>query len=731
VYRRSFAGITKDIDGITRNSSKPDIGANEFTVRSRDAGIYQPERKLPVICGDSALNIYYEVINYGKNPIDTFAVGFEDLSNHKVYIDTVQLSLQPGELSTPQKFNKATLYTYSGGTHKYRLFTVLKGDTDRSNDTVTITQSFMPQLLPISGYNYERCDKGPLTIIEKGNKNQIFQWNSYDPATGQESLVSIGDTFKTNVTDTAKFYDLQTFIASYYSIGEKDTSQLKGFYYNQPEHMTLYVPGPSVIDTVTVYPQKSGSFVINLDNIYSKKVTVNVSHPGQAVKIPLNWNTVTGKVNLFIDSLTTNLFTGFAQKDYMSPDSMVVLPYSGIYEYPYLFDVRLIVKQCSGSMNIVVHKTVFNAAFLKDQGFSGRYNNGTFAAPDTICTGNKAIYDLNLSSYFINTEYGNTWTIDKVAATGSHGYQSKNFTLNTTQLPVIASFVPQTNEADSLYKLSLRIRRLSTGCDTTIERYIYVKKGITASFIAPTTACSGDSVKFMDKSSGAGTYYWNFSDNTSSTDQNPVHVFNVTGIDSIQYTVSMAVGGSACGSSDQHNITIYRVPAAIFTLKDDGNGKIEFGPADSMASATYTWNFGDGSTSTAFKPTHTYTKNGTYKITLTTKNKISCGKTYDTTIVLKHVGLDEQSAETDELNIYPNPARNLVNVSYNLPEQAMVSYYLSDESGRRIFSRTEGMQIAGNHNIQINLPASLTAGTYFLNLSLNNKVTTRQIIIAK
>lgn len=729
-----FAGITKDIDGTTRNSSSPDIGANEFTARNRDAAIYQPERKLPLNCGDTAAGIYYQVINYSKNAIDTFAVGFENLSNHQVYIDTVQLYLQPGELSSPQKFNKATLNTYTGGVQKYRLFTILKGDVDRSNDTVTISQSFTPMLIPFSEYNFERCDKGPLTIIEKGNRNQVFQWNSYNPVTGQESLVSTGDTFKNTVTDTTKFYDIHSFIASYYSVGEKDTTQLKnGFYGNFSQHMTLFLPGPSIIDTVTVYPQKSGSFVIMLDNLYSKKVTVNVSHPGQAVKVPLNWSTVTGKVTLFIDSMTTNLFTTSGTKayNYISSDSSIAIPSAySLFEYPYLFDVRLIVKHCENAISTIVHKTVFNAALLKDQGFEGHYYNGTTASPDTICTSNKAIYDLNLSSYFIQSDYGKTWTIDNATATGSHGYQSKNFNINTTQFPVIATFLPQVSEADSLYKLSIRIRR-TIGCDTTIERYIYVNKGITASFTAPATACSGDSVKFVDKSSGAGTYYWNFSDNTTSTDQNPVHVFNVSGNDSIQYTVYMAAGGKACGSSDQHNITIYRVPSANFIMKDDGNGKIEFAPSDSMASATYSWNFGDGSTSTSFKPVHTFKKNGTYKVELTTKNKISCGKTYDTTIVIKHVSLDEQPAETNGLKIYPNPARNLVNVSFSLPEQATVSYYLTDENGRRIINRIEGLQKPGNHNIQINLPATLAAGIYFMNLSINDKLTTKQILIAR
>ncbi len=52
---------------------------------------------------------------------------------------------------------------------------------------------------------------------------------------------------------------------------------------------------------------------------------------------------------------------------------------------------------------------------------------------------------------------------------------------------------------------------------------------------------------------------------------------------------------------------------------------------------SYVWNFGDGTSSTTFSPTHTFSGPGTYTVSLTASNANACFKTDDTAYVYIHV----------------------------------------------------------------------------------------------
>ena len=136
----------------------------------------------------------------------------------------------------------------------------------------------------------------------------------------------------------------------------------------------------------------------------------------------------------------------------------------------------------------------------------------------------------------------------------------------------------------------------------------------TTTGIAPVLA------SFSDTSMGAITSYsWDFGDGSTSSLVNPTHTFAAYGT----FTVSLTVTGP--GGSD----TLVRTglmdvqppaPAAWFTVSETlGNSPltITFSDASSGPVSGYSWDFGDGSTSTLANPVHTFTTPGTYSVTLT------------------------------------------------------------------------------------------------------------------
>jgi PKD repeat protein len=131
---------------------------------------------------------------------------------------------------------------------------------------------------------------------------------------------------------------------------------------------------------------------------------------------------------------------------------------------------------------------------------------------------------------------------------------------------------------------------------------------------------SGFQANFVDKSKNAPTSWrWNFGDGTSSTQQNPVHVYKAAG----QYTVTLTAtnenGSNAV--SDIVTITAPAAPVANFTFTTAKDSlQVNFIDASTGAPTSWSWKFGDGKTSTSQNPVHTYEAAGTYTVTLTVSN---------------------------------------------------------------------------------------------------------------
>ncbi len=155
---------------------------------------------------------------------------------------------------------------------------------------------------------------------------------------------------------------------------------------------------------------------------------------------------------------------------------------------------------------------------------------------------------------------------------------------------------------------------------------------------SPTNGCSADSVKFIDLSTGTITgRKWNFGDKSPvDTFQNPRHQYNDTGF----FTVSLVVKSNGCADSSVLVKYIHiKPPVAKFgyTYQCSQNALRQFSDS-SIAAQKWTWTFGDGSSSSATNPSHTYAAAGKYAVTLTVTNGACTGVTTDSLVVLSGAG---------------------------------------------------------------------------------------------
>ncbi len=139
--------------------------------------------------------------------------------------------------------------------------------------------------------------------------------------------------------------------------------------------------------------------------------------------------------------------------------------------------------------------------------------------------------------------------------------------------------------------------------------------------------CTGENVLFINNTTGANIFRWNFGDPSSGNDNTLVtengigtvsHTYNNVG----NYTATVcAANGCTLDTCTAVAIAIKAKPAAAFTALPanacvDAAISITNNSTPNDGSLAYRWTFGDDSTSTAISPSHAYSTGGTYTMQL-------------------------------------------------------------------------------------------------------------------
>jgi PKD repeat protein len=144
-----------------------------------------------------------------------------------------------------------------------------------------------------------------------------------------------------------------------------------------------------------------------------------------------------------------------------------------------------------------------------------------------------------------------------------------------------------------------------------------------ADFIGiPTSGQLPLEVQFTDLSTGIpNKWSWNFGDGSVSSERNPLHRYSIPG----SYTVSLVVENKF-GSDKKTSagyISAGIAPSANFAASPrDGPAPLEvhFTDLSTGQPVAWSWDFGDGERSSQSNPTHIYSAEGVYRVTLTVAN---------------------------------------------------------------------------------------------------------------
>jgi PKD repeat protein len=183
------------------------------------------------------------------------------------------------------------------------------------------------------------------------------------------------------------------------------------------------------------------------------------------------------------------------------------------------------------------------------------------------------------------------------------------------------------------FSVSLTIMNSDSCTDAIIHDILIIASPI-ANF-SFTEGCFGQAIDFTDFSASTNgeiiNWQWNFGDPASGTAntsyaQNTSHIFSAPG----SFDVILIIGDiNGCGDTIVQTVTMGDEPAVEFTFTSACLGmETQFTVDETITDINnvqlFSWDFGDGNTSTSQNPAHTYASMGSYDASLTITTLDGC-----------------------------------------------------------------------------------------------------------
>jgi gliding motility-associated-like protein len=229
--------------------------------------------------------------------------------------------------------------------------------------------------------------------------------------------------------------------------------------------------------------------------------------------------------------------------------------------------------------------------------------------------------------------------IDQSTDDGMHPIVSWTFNFgdNNTKTYLAAPFV-YTYPKAAVYDITLTVKD-NAGCTDTITKnnVIRIPRPVAAFGNAAQNNCPGNTIYFLNKSTGTGLRYkWDFGDDNSSTITNPTHAYQTAG----DYSVTLRVNDIYGCSDSVTRVDYVKIHQVIsrFSMSDSVGScppLIVSFTNMSTSSIRQIWDFGDGTASQLLNPSHFYATPGVYTVKLSAFTYGNCESTFEKTIIVK------------------------------------------------------------------------------------------------
>lgn len=262
-----------------------------------------------------------------------------------------------------------------------------------------------------------------------------------------------------------------------------------------------------------------------------------------------------------------------------------------------------------------------------------------------------------------------------------------------------------TTGTDGTYNLVQTIMDF-TGCSDTAMFSITVNPTDDASFSVLADVCADETLSLVH-TDNSGT--WSGTDVTDNGGGMGEFTSSTLGDHYITYTT-----GGVCPDSYTDTVEVLETPVAAYTYT--GSLTVDFTDASTGPVANYLWDLGDGNTSTAQNPSHTYSTDGNYTVCLTVTSASGCQDSVCQTITI--AGSDVTELGSSAISFFPNPTSDELNIQTTETVNVMIYNVI----GVQVFNQ----RIGANSTVSL---SHLESGSYFIQFEMNGESFTEKLII--
>lgn len=242
---------------------------------------------------------------------------------------------------------------------------------------------------------------------------------------------------------------------------------------------------------------------------------------------------------------------------------------------------------------------------------------------------------------------------------------------------------------------------------------VNVTQAPTVSLGEDVAVCTGASATL--NASGADSYTWSNGATTTSIIVSPetATFYSVTGC---------SAACPALCTTDSVEVDVLSPPVADFTAVVSGQS-VTFTNA-STGATTYNWSFGQsGASSTETNPSHTYSGNGTFAVTLTADNG-ACSDSKTDSVTIVNTGIQQLSG-LERFNIYPNPNKGTFTLEVNLDKVSDIEMSVFGSDGKIMLSKRFEKTKTINQTFDLQW---LPTGVYIVDLKIDNERSYKKLI---
>ncbi len=225
------------------------------------------------------------------------------------------------------------------------------------------------------------------------------------------------------------------------------------------------------------------------------------------------------------------------------------------------------------------------------------------------------------------------------------------------------------------------------GVDTTSYKIVIYPNLVSANFVVNgnnKAGCAPYTVKFDNNTTGANTYNYDFGDGTTAigatSPESVLHTYTQPGT----YTATFSASNGCSTATATQTITVIAAPTVKFAptpLQSCVKDSVSFiNQTTPIASYSYIWDFGDGTTGNQLNPKHVYTNPGTYTVRLTASQSAAgatCGSSVTHIVNIVPIPVAAFTSNSGGVNCAPY----LLTVATTPANAFAFSWTFTDQSG--------------------------------------------------